>query len=192
MQMMISSISISSLLWLLLEPVLSRVSEWLFSLVSVSESVECFTGISGFRVRYANVARYSIVKGKIRSPKKMLAALGILVVVIHPTKLVLRKYTLIPIEQAPRSHETRDTILELLCGPILAWLLVNRRSGINANGSSNDKIIEAMMISFAAPEDPPIIQTTKLGAMAMHLVNRFLNQSFIFNSKKPCIMYCPA
>lgn len=46
-------------------------------------------------------------------------------------------------------------------------------------------ITEAMMISFAAPEDPPIIQATKLGAMAMHLVNRFLNHSFIFNSKKP-------
>jgi hypothetical protein len=46
-------------------------------------------------------------------------------------------------------------------------------------------ITEATMISFAAPRDPPTMHATKLGAMAMHLVSKFLNQSFIFKSKKP-------
>ena len=108
--------------------------------------------------------------------------------------------------------------MELLWAPILALLLVNRRRGISANGSSKDKIIwthkvmkqsmfilvgkvyffvffvfecwawltEAMIISLAAPEDPPMMQTIKLGAMAMHRVTKFLNQSLIFKSRKPC------
>lgn len=43
-----------------------------------------------------------------------------------------------------------------------------------------------MIISLAAPEDPPMMQTIKLGAMAMHRVTKFLNQSLIFKSRKPC------
>lgn len=43
-----------------------------------------------------------------------------------------------------------------------------------------------MIISLPAPEDPPMMQAPKLGAMAMHLVSRFLNQIFIFRSRNPC------
>lgn len=42
-----------------------------------------------------------------------------------------------------------------------------------------------MIISLPDPEDPPIIETIKLGVIAMHLVIRFLNHFFILRSKKP-------
>ena len=42
-----------------------------------------------------------------------------------------------------------------------------------------------IIISFAAAEDPPMIDTIKLGVMAMHLVIKFLSHFFIFKSKKP-------
>lgn len=41
-------------------------------------------------------------------------------------------------------------------------------------------------MSLPAPDDPPMIETIKLGVIAMHLVIRFLNHFFIFRSKKPC------
>ena len=44
---------------------------------------------------------------------------------------------------------------------------------------------DAMMISRAAPLDPPIMETIRLGVMAMHLVIRFLIHFFILRSKKP-------
>lgn len=40
-------------------------------------------------------------------------------------------------------------------------------------------------MSFAAPSDPPMRQATKLGAMDTVLVNKFLNHSSIFRSRKP-------
>ena len=43
----------------------------------------------------------------------------------------------------------------------------------------------AMMISRAAPLDPPIMETIRLGVMAMPLVIRFLIHFFILRSKKP-------
>lgn len=45
---------------------------------------------------------------------------------------------------------------------------------------------EAMIISLPAPEEPPIIEATKLGIMAIHRVSRFLIQGCIFISRKPC------
>lgn len=44
---------------------------------------------------------------------------------------------------------------------------------------------DAMMINRLAPDDPPIIETKRLGKMAMHLVVRFLSHFLIFKSKKP-------
>lgn len=41
------------------------------------------------------------------------------------------------------------------------------------------------MISLPAPEDPPMIETIKLGVMAINLVIKFLSHFLIFNSKKP-------
>lgn len=41
------------------------------------------------------------------------------------------------------------------------------------------------MISRPAPADPPIIETMRLGIMAMHLVIRFLSHFLILSSKKP-------
>lgn len=46
-------------------------------------------------------------------------------------------------------------------------------------------LTDAMMISLPAPCDPPIMETTRLGVMAMHLVIRFLSHFLIFSSKKP-------
>lgn len=43
-----------------------------------------------------------------------------------------------------------------------------------------------MMMSLEAPDAPPIRQITRLGAIAMNLVTKFLNHSFIFRSRKPC------
>lgn len=47
-------------------------------------------------------------------------------------------------------------------------------------------VTEAMMMSLEAPDAPPIMQITRLGAIAMILVTEFLNHSFIFRSRKPC------
>ncbi|KAK1261640.1 hypothetical protein QJS04_geneDACA001238 [Acorus gramineus] len=43
-----------------------------------------------------------------------------------------------------------------------------------------------MIISFPAPEDPPMRDMIKLGMMAMHRVSRFLDHGFIFKSRNPC------
>ena len=43
------------------------------------------------------------------------------------------------------------------------------------------------MIRRPAPEGPPMMETIRLGAMAMVLVIKFLIHPFIFKSKKPCI-----
>jgi hypothetical protein len=42
-----------------------------------------------------------------------------------------------------------------------------------------------MMISRLEPEEPPTMATTRLGAIAMHLVIKFLFHLFILMSKKP-------
>jgi len=42
-----------------------------------------------------------------------------------------------------------------------------------------------MIMSLPAPEEPPMIETTRLGAMATILVTKFLIHFFIFKSKKP-------
>lgn len=42
-----------------------------------------------------------------------------------------------------------------------------------------------MIMSLPAPEVPPMIETIRLGVMAMHLVNKFLAQVLILRSKKP-------
>ena len=44
---------------------------------------------------------------------------------------------------------------------------------------------DATMISRATPLDPPIMETIRLGVMAMHLVIRFLIHFFILRSKNP-------
>lgn len=44
-----------------------------------------------------------------------------------------------------------------------------------------------MTMSRPAPEDPPIIDTIRLGVMAMHLVTKFLSHFLILRSKKPYI-----
>lgn len=44
---------------------------------------------------------------------------------------------------------------------------------------------EAIIINLLAPEDPPIIDTTRLGVIAIHLVIRFLFHFFILRSKNP-------
>jgi hypothetical protein len=46
---------------------------------------------------------------------------------------------------------------------------------------------DAMMMRRPAPFDPPMMETTRLGAMAMQRVIRFLNHVFILMSKKPLI-----
>lgn len=43
------------------------------------------------------------------------------------------------------------------------------------------------MISLPAPEEPPMMETTRLGAMATILVTKFLIHFFIFKSRKPYI-----
>lgn len=67
-------------------------------------------------------------------------------------------------------HVTDEIRSELACEPILVLLHVNLRSGTKANGSSKDKTIEAMMINFPAPAEPPMRATIKLGIIAKHLV----------------------
>lgn len=44
---------------------------------------------------------------------------------------------------------------------------------------------DAMTINLPAPEEPPMIDTIKLGVIAMHLVIKFLSHFLIFKSKKP-------
>lgn len=51
------------------------------------------------------------------------------------------------------------------------------------------KYTEAMMISLPAPDDPPIVETTRLGVIAISLVNKFLNHVFILRSKNPYIIH---
>lgn len=46
-----------------------------------------------------------------------------------------------------------------------------------------------MMISLPAPDDPPIVETTRLGVIAISLVNKFLNHVFILRSKNPYIIH---
>ena len=53
----------------------------------------------------------------------------------------------------------------------------------------SNQFTDAMMISRPAPDDPPMIETTRLGVMAMHLVIRFLTHFFILRSKKPYRFY---
>ena len=43
------------------------------------------------------------------------------------------------------------------------------------------------MIRRAAPEGPLMMETIRLGVMAMVLVIKFLIHPFIFKSKKPCM-----
>lgn len=87
------SISISLVIWVLLNSVLCSISASLCSLEkeSVSKSVEPWEAVSGFNIKYANSAMYSVIRGKIRSPERMLAALGIFLFVIHPSRLVPKK-----------------------------------------------------------------------------------------------------
>ena len=42
-----------------------------------------------------------------------------------------------------------------------------------------------MIMSRPAPADPLIMETMRLGVMAMHLVIRFLSHLFILRFKKP-------
>lgn len=42
-----------------------------------------------------------------------------------------------------------------------------------------------MMMRRPAPFDPPMMETTRLGAMAMQRVIRFLSHVFILMSKNP-------
>lgn len=51
------------------------------------------------------------------------------------------------------------------------------------------KYTEAMIISLPAPDGPPIIDTTRLGVIAISLVNKFLNHVFILRSKNPYIIH---
>lgn len=44
---------------------------------------------------------------------------------------------------------------------------------------------DEMIISLAAPSDPLIMETIRLGVIAMHLVIKFLNHFFILRFKKP-------
>ena len=44
---------------------------------------------------------------------------------------------------------------------------------------------DAMMMRRPAPFDPPMMETTRLGAMAMQRVIRFLSHVFILMSKNP-------
>lgn len=46
-----------------------------------------------------------------------------------------------------------------------------------------------MMISRPAPEEPPMMETIRLGVIAMHRVTRFLNHFFILMSKNPYLSY---
>lgn len=51
---------------------------------------------------------------------------------------------------------------------------------------------DAMIMRRPAPLEPPIMETTKLGTMAMLRVIRFRTHFFILMSRNPCMMYCPA
>jgi hypothetical protein len=44
-----------------------------------------------------------------------------------------------------------------------------------------------MMMRRPAPLEPPMMETTRLGAMAMQRVIRFLSHFFILMSRNPCI-----
>jgi hypothetical protein len=44
---------------------------------------------------------------------------------------------------------------------------------------------DAMIMRRPAPFDPPMMETTRLGAMAMQRVIRFLSHVFILMSKNP-------
>jgi hypothetical protein len=48
-------------------------------------------------------------------------------------------------------------------------------------------ITDAMIIRRPAPEEPPIIATIRLGAIAMVRVMRFCCHFFIFMFKNPCL-----
>jgi hypothetical protein len=47
-------------------------------------------------------------------------------------------------------------------------------------------LTEAMMMRRPAPLEPPMMETMRLGAMAMVLVIRFRSHFLILMSKKPC------
>ncbi len=51
------------------------------------------------------------------------------------------------------------------------------------------KVTDAMMISRPAPEEPPMMETIRLGVIAMHRVIRFLNHFVILMSKNPWLNY---
>jgi hypothetical protein len=44
-----------------------------------------------------------------------------------------------------------------------------------------------MMIRRPAPLEPPMMETTRLGTMAMERVIRFLSHFFILMSRNPCM-----
>jgi len=85
----------------------------------------------------------------------------------------------------PIIHVSTAVNIEFVCCPIFVLLLVNLRSGTKAKGSSNDSIIDAMIINWPAAEEPPIIDTIKLGRIAKDLVTRLRIQGFIRRSKNP-------
>lgn len=49
----------------------------------------------------------------------------------------------------------------------------------------DSKTTEAMIISFPAAAEPPIIETTRLGKIARVLVKKFLIHGFILRSRNP-------
>ena len=46
-------------------------------------------------------------------------------------------------------------------------------------------LTDAIMMSFPAPEDPPMIATIKLGTIAKHRVKKFRTHGVNFKSRNP-------
>ena len=49
----------------------------------------------------------------------------------------------------------------------------------------DDPRTEEIIMRRLAPADPPMIETSRLGAMARDLVNKFLTHLFTLSSKNP-------
>ncbi|KAL3535436.1 hypothetical protein ACH5RR_003897 [Cinchona calisaya] len=71
----------------------------------------------------------------------------------------------------------------------LGFATCEREKRNECNGSSNDKIIDVIMIRFPAPEEPPMIATIRLGTIAKDRVKKFRIHGFILKSGNPCTKY---
>ena len=89
-------------------------------------------------------------------------------------------------------HVIAKIQIELAWIPIFVSLLVNLSRGTREKGSSNDRIIDVIIISFPAPAEPPISVTIRLGMIAKVRVKRFRIHGVILRLRKPYMTYCPA